>query len=278
MLQAIDAMKKTLNDVKLLENINFQIAVDHNVRRKCEMLDAVKQLYRWTQGGEKPTLNAADVFNPHSGPDKTNIYYLFKELRKGMPWEIRRDYLVLPFALTLTLFDSLNSLFPCPEVTRGIMLNQKFINILTLPKYRPEVSEAEAKAKNERYLRQLEQFEEDFEALYADLSVFFARIIDPEKDQVVKEIHETKVATKKVAAKVLENDKPASFKAQEDALKLWDEYRGNLEVKTKYCVRGHRVTYADVFDYCKKRLNSLGFKNAAQFEKAVKAAKKRKNK
>lgn len=150
MLQAIDAMKKSLDNIDLLANISLQIAVDHNVRRKLDMLTAVKQLYRWKQGGEKPELNAASVFNPHDGIDKTNIYYIFKELRKGMPWEIRRDYLVIPFALTLTLFDTLNTLFPCPEVTRGMMLNQRFINKITLPKYRPDISASEAQEKRDR--------------------------------------------------------------------------------------------------------------------------------
>lgn len=275
MLQAIDAMKKSLDNLDLLANISLQIAVDHNVRRKLDMLTAVKQLYRWKQGGEKPELNAASVFNPHDGLDKTNIYYIFKELRKGMPWEIRRDYLVLPFAITLTLFDTLNSLFPCPEVSRGMMLNQRFINKITLPKYRADISELEAQEKRERYMRELDDLERDFEKLYEDLALFFTRQIDPEKDEVVKDIHDAKVAAKKAANILGANEVPASFATQERALKIWDEFRNNIEVKNKYTTKGHRIAYKDVFDYCKKMLLEAGIKSARDFEKVVKAAKKR---
>lgn len=103
--QAIEAAKRSLDYNAIREDIDMQTAADHNTRRKVEMIDALYQLYAYLHGdGDAPTAVASQKFNPYYGPDRTNIYYVFKELKKGMPWEIRRDYLVTPTALTLARF------------------------------------------------------------------------------------------------------------------------------------------------------------------------------
>lgn len=276
MMMAIESARKTMTADKIKENIDLKIAADFNSKRKSDMIVSLQQLYRYLHGdGKRPDILASDAFDPSKGVKAPNIYYCFKEIKKGMPWEIRRDYFVEPIALTLVMLDMANSFFPCPEVSNAIIIFQGFVNIITRPVKRPGLSAAEEAAKRADYMRKIERFEEQITDMYRALSVHFAELENPDRNPVAKAVLETDKRTEKMARKMkLPGKNKVSFKAQNEALALWNEYRHNPCVAAKAGKR--KAAFVDVFDFAKHRLTELGFECAEAFKEAVKAAQKRK--
>lgn len=275
-MQAVNAMKNALDTKGIEKNLDLEIAARHNIRRKMRMIKSMKGLYRYLHGnGPKPNMLPSVEFNPFEGPDRTNIHYMIKTMSACPPWDLQKDVLVAPTAITLLMVEAASKLFPCPQVFRLTLLVQEFVNRWTLPKLRPEWDEAELNHQIEKYKADMEKFEERFKSAFAEMSVYFGGIERPERNPVVKKIDETHKRTKKLSEKLCPSEENASFVAQEKALAIWNEYRNNTEVKMRYCKPRHRITYADVFDYCKRSLIDLGFMSAAAFEKAVKARNKR---
>jgi len=275
-MQAVNAMKAALDTKGIESNLDLEIAARHNLRRKLKMIKSMQELYRFLHGnGHKPNLLPSVAFNPFEGPDKANIHYMIKAMSSCPPWELQKDLLVAPAAATLLMVEVASKLFPAPPVFRLTLLVQEFVNRWTMPKFRPEWSNKELKHEIERYMSDMEKFEERFKMTFAELSVYFGSLESPEKNPTEKKITETHKNAKTVAEKVCGKDPNASFVAQEKALRIWREYKASPEVKTKYCTKDHHVTYADVFDYCKRQISDLGFKTSATFTKALKAAQKR---
>ena len=269
--QAIEAAKRSLDYKAIREDIDMQTAADHNTRRKVAMIDALYQLYAYLYSdGDAPTALASQKFNPYDGPDRTNIYYVFKELKKGMPWEIRRDYLVTPTALTLVMLDTANRLFPSPVVTDAMLTYQGFVNLWTLPRHRPEETEAQAAAKREDYMRKLANCEEKITAMYERLSAYFASIENPERDPVKKKIDETHTNAKKIAKKLKIKENEPALAAKKKALAIWEKNRHSITLAKK----GQKTTYAFVFGKFRRRLERLGIRDAESFKKAIGTAQK----
>ena len=270
--QAIEAAKRSLDYNAIREDIDMQTAADHNTRRKVAMIDALYQLYAYLYSdGDAPTALASQKFNPYDGPDRTNIYYVFKELKKGMPWEIRRDYLVTPTALTLVMLDTANRLFPSPVVTDAMLTYQGFVNLWTLPRHRPEETEAQAAAKREDYMRKLANCEEKITAMYERLSAYFTSIENPERDPVKKKIDETHMNAKTIARKLkIKEDEPA-LAAKKKALAIWEKNR----FAPGLAVKGRKATYIQVFEKCKTQLARLGINDAETFKNVIAATQKR---
>lgn len=271
--QAIEAAKRTLDGEAIRRDIGLQLAADHNIRRKINMIDSLNQLYGYLHGnGEAPAIMASRAFNPFEGQDRTNIYYMFKELRKGMPWELRRDYLVLPAALTIVMLDLANHLFPSPTVSAATLTFQGFLNLITLPVDRSGISQWEAADKKRHYMHQLDIYEEKLTTAYENLSTHFAAIENPNRNPVAKAVFDTDTRTKKMAAKMkLEDETRASFVAQKRAYEIWMRCRSNPAV----AVKGRKPTFAAVFDYCKIALKELGLNSTPAFKKAIEAYQKR---
>jgi len=275
-MQAVNAMKNALDTEGLEKDLDLELAARHNLRRKLRMTKSMQELYRFLHGnGPKPKMLPSEEFNPFEGIDKANIHYLIKAMSAVPPWELRKDVLVAPTAVTLLMVEVASKLFPGPPVFRFRLLVEEFINRWTMPKFRREWDDAELEEQVTRYKTDMLAFENRFKERYAELSVYFGSLEDPAKNPVEKKIGETHKNAKAVAEKVCGKEPNASFVAQEKAYKLWLEYRDNLEVKAKYCTKDHHISYADVFDYCKKQIRELGFKSAKSFEKACKANAKR---
>jgi len=275
-MQAVNAMKAALDTEGLTKGLDLDLAARHNIRRKLRMIKSMQELYRYLHGnGPRPRMLPSEEFNPCEGIDKTNLHYLIKAMSAVPPWELRKDVLVIPTALTLLMIETAIKLFPGPHVLRYKLLVDEFINRWTLPKFRREWDDKELEEQIARYKSDMLGFENRFKERYAELSVYFGGIEDPDKNPVEKKINETHKNAKAVAEKVCGKEPTASFVAQEKAYELWKTYKDNVQVKTMYCKRYHRVSYADVFDYCKRELIELGFKTAKSFEIACKAAAKR---
>jgi len=276
--QAITATMKSLNTVGIRKDIGLTIAADHNTRRKIEMIEALNQLYAYKSGnGPFPTVVASKVFDPHEGTEKSNIYFIFKELKKGMPWEIRRDLLILPTALTFVMLDMAKRMFPSPAVYQATMVSEAFLNQWTLPKYHPELSEKEQAEKREYYMQKLAYHEERLNIAYEELSRYFAEIENPSQNQATMKIDETHRQTKRIAAKVCGREKQLSAFAKKRVLEIWTKYQEEPNARTK----GRRTSYAGVFDYCKRTLMDLGVADANELEKVVRsqlASKRRRQK
>jgi len=256
-MQAVNAMKNALDTEGLERDLDLEIAVRHNVRRKLRMIKSMKELYRFLHGnGPKPHLLPSEAFNPYEGVDKANIHYLIKAMSTIPPWELRKDVLVVPAAVTILMIEIASKLFPCPEVFKLRLVVEEFINRWTMPKFRSEWDEEELKRQIVKYTSDMTAFEDKFKSAFSSLSIYFGSIEDPSKNPVTKKINETHKNAKAIAEKVCGKEPKASFVAQVKAYDIWLEYRNNIEIKAKYCAKSHRITYADVFDYCKKRGSS----------------------
>ena len=274
MLSAIDAMRRSLETLDHFDpDDDLLIAAKFNVRRKARMINAMRRYYAYQRGnGPKPEMMPSQAFDPTFGPEKTNIYYFFKELKKKLPWELDHNLLVEPIAYTLIMLDIANRLYPCPIVSKGMITFKDLVNLLTIRAFNVEETEEANQRKREGYFKRIEMLETDMRQFYTDMSNHFAEIENPEKNPVTREIHETHETTKKVAhrLKVDAAEKRSSSVAQKRALEMWEKNRRNPAA----CMSGRKTSYASVFDLCKGVLAPLGIDSAQAFEKAVRAALK----
>lgn len=276
-MQTVNAMKRTLDTTALEKDIDLEIAGRHNLRRKLRMIRSMQQLYAHLHGNAPmPRLLPSETFDPFEGADKTNIHYMFKSMTAVPPWELRRDLLVEPTAVTLRMLEVAAKLFPAPQVFALTLLMEEFINRWTLPKRRREWSDEDAAHEFASYRADMDKLEERMKKAYADLSIYFGGIESPEKNPVEKKITETHKRTKALAEKFCAKEENASFVAQEWAHDRWVEFRNSPEAKARYCTKDHRLNHADCFDYFKRQAMARGFRTAAQFDKAIDAAQKRK--
>jgi len=276
-MQAVNAMKNSLDTEGLEKDLELELAARHNLRRKLRMTKAMQELYRFLHGnGPKPRMLASEEFNPFEGLDKANIHYLIKAMSTVPPWELRKDVLVAPTAVTLLMVEVASKLFPGPPVFRYRLLVEEFINRWTMPKFRREWDDTELEEQVTKYKADMQSFEERFKERYAELSVYFGSLEDPAKNPVEKKIGETHKNAKAVAEKVCGKEPTASFVAQEWAYDRWIEFRNNPVAKTQYCTKRHRLNHDDCYDFNKRQALERGFKTAAQFDRAINAAQKRK--
>lgn len=276
MLNAIDAMRRSLETQEQFDpDRDLVIAAKFNARRKEKMIVAMREYYACQHGqGPRPDTLPSKAFNPNEGRERTNIYYIFKELKKRLPWELNHNILIEPIAYTLVMLDVANKLYPCPILTRGMITFQGLVNLLTISEFNPEPSPEANQRKRDDYFRKIDKAESDMTQFYADMATYFAEIECPDKNPVAKEIHETYATTKRVAhrLKVDAAEKRPSAVAQEKALKLWEAYRRDPSA----CVKGRKATHSSVFTLCKRDLAHVGITNVEAFKKAIDLAQKRK--
>jgi len=272
-MQAVNAMKNALDTEGLEKDLDLELAARHNLRRKLRMTKSMQELYRFLHGnGPKPKMLPSEEFNPFEGLDKANIHYLIKAMSAVPPWELRKDVLVAPTAVTLLMLEVAAKLFPGPPVFRFRLLVEEFINRWTMPKLRREWDDAELEEQVTKYKADMLSFEDRFKERYAELSVYFGSLEDPAKNPVEKKIGETHKNAKAVAEKVCGKEPTASFVAQEKAYELWKKFKDNPVAKSIYCKKRHRLSHADCFDFNKRRAAEIGFTTARSFDKAVRAA------
>jgi len=276
-MQAVNAMKTALDTEGLEKNLDLEIAVRHNLRRKIRMIKSMQGLYRHLRGnGPKPHTLPSEAFDPFEGVDRANVHYLIKAMSAQPPWELQKELLVVPTAVTLMMLEVAAKLFPAPPVFRHRLLVEEFINRWTLPKFRPEWDKKELQRQIDKYTGDMENFEERFKASYAELSIYFGSLENPEKNPTEKKIDETHKRTRKMSEKLCPAEENASFVAQEWAYERWLEFKKNPVAKTQYCTKRHRLNHDDCYDFNKRQAVEHGFKTAAQFDRAINAAQKRK--
>lgn len=271
-LKSIEETRLRRREMPSMDELDLRVAVAHNIRRKRRMLLAIQQLddHR-RRNGALPEVLPSVAFDPCEGGDRTNIYYVFKALKRGMPWEINRELLVEPTALTFDVLDLADELFPSPVVTRARLVLKEFVKLWALPKERPGLCEREKAAKRRQYMRRLDEYEGKMTDVYLSLSVHFRSIEEPQKDPLTKKIDETNRRTKGIAGKVGVGDPKPSAVTQERAVEIWNRYRLDSCVVEK----GRKTTYAMVYDYCRRQLNDMGIRSAAVFRKVIRAYRQR---
>jgi len=275
---AVNAMKQSLDIPMANKDVDLEIAVSFNLKRKYSMIQSVQELYAYLHGnGPKPTMMPSEAFCPVGSQEAINIHYFFKYMANTPPWDLHKELLVLPVAATMLLIDIMTELFNDVVIYRYRMLVMGFIDRWARPKLRAQWTDKELENEIIQYNADMKKFEEQFRLMYGELSSFFLWLEKPETNPVRKEISETHKHARKIAKKILGEEPKASYIAQEEAYRIWTEYKNSPEVKTKYCNKDHRVTYADIFDYCQKQLYRLGFRTAEKFEKAILSVKKRKS-
>lgn len=273
---AIEAAARDIDQTALREDIHMRIAADHVVDCKLKMIDAVNDLHAHLHGNAPaPCVRASVRFNPNEPENRASLHYIFKALYSGMPWEVPIRHLVAPLAMSLVLQDLLDELFPCPAVTDAKYAYQRFVDLIAMPVYREGVADPERARQRDHYFREMEWCENELKRVYAELSKHFLALEEPRTNPDRGKFEKIYRNTESLADEFCVKEKPASFVVQEKALVLWKQYKNSTEVKARCCRKDHRVTYADVYDHCRRLLNDLGVASAAAFEKAVTAALRR---
>lgn len=270
MLNAIDAMRRSLETQEQFDpDRDLVIAAKFNARRKEKMIIAMREYYACQHGqGPRPDTLPSKAFNPNEGRERTNIYYIFKELKKRLPWELNHNILIEPIAYTLVMLDIANRLFPCPTVTKGMISFKDLVNLLTIRRFNPEETEEENRRKREGYFKRIDALETDIRQFYVDMSNYFTELEDPDKNPKAKTLHNIDTRTAKMAAKmkVDERNKTLSATAQKIAYNLWNDHKHDLGLG----IKGRKNGYSDLFDKYRSQLEKHGIKTVSDFRRAVK--------
>ena len=270
MMNAIDAMRRSLETQEQFDpDDDLLIASKFNVRRKARMINAMRRYFAYRHGnGPKPEMMPSQAFDPTLGPEKTNIYYFFKELKKRLPWELNHNILIEPIAYTLVMLDIANRLFPCPTVTKGMISFKDLVNLLTIRRFNPEETEEENRRKREGYFKRIDALETDIRQFYVDMSNYFTELEDPDKNPKAKTLHNIDTRTAKMAAKmkVDERNGALSATAQKIAYNLWNDHNHDLGLG----IKGRKNGYSDLFDKYRSQLEKHGIKTVSDFRRAVK--------
>jgi len=266
---------ESFDEQALRRLIDLRIAVDHNMRRKLNAIRAIDELASHRFGnGPAPSLLPSACLNPNETAEKTNLYYLFKALGMTPSWDIPNELLIEPYCLTHRLLDRIDRHFPCEESRSLRHLLEELFNTLLLPKLHAEWSDQERADRIARHAWDMNSFRSRFHEQYTKLTIRLETIENPDSAPERKMIRETHETVTKIARSICKKKRFLSRLAQDKALDIWNTYKENLEVKNKYCEKHHRVSYAHVFDYCKRQIMELGIKTPEEFEKAVRAAQK----
>ena len=269
-MQAVYSIKESLKqDTSVIEkNNDLVIATNHAIRRSLKQIKVVKEWYAYHCGkSDRPRVSIAGEFNPYEGPDKTNLYYLFKAMKSCMPWDLDKEILLQPTAITLLKLDFTEACFPSKEVITLKSVIQEFINRWTLPKYRADWTAKKEQYELDRYERDMDHLQEKLTDAYRDLSNYFARLENPDSDPVKKMVGQTYTNVKKISKKLGVKNEYTGKAAREKALKIWRQAQTDPRVLS-LCA-SHRVSYANVFVVYKKEITALGYTTTSKFKSAV---------
>ena len=274
---AVDELKNELDMAFLGEMLPARIAADHMTSLFSSMFGGVGALHDHLHlNGPEPEIRASELFTATTQPNDQSIYYFFKQLQSGMPWELPVNQFVAPVAVAFRLFDTLDERFPSPAATDARHVLEHLANLIGCPVERPGLSAKERQLKRERFFGEVHLCETKLRDAFEALSQYFLGLEEPRKDPARATLNAIHKNTMTLADELrMHKEKPASFVTQEKALDVWNRYKSSVEVKAKYCQKKHRVTYADVYDHCKHQLNGIGINSAKAFEKAVLGASRR---
>ena len=144
LVAAARKLSKTIHTPENKRRHDLEVALNHNCRRKHNMLDAMDELYAYIHGkGEIPTMLPSVAFNPGETLERTNLYYIFKEIKQFDPWKLPRSVFTEQMALTFAVIENLEKNFPSKLSSKFKMQIDRFYNLLFLPRFHPEYSDAE---------------------------------------------------------------------------------------------------------------------------------------
>ena len=177
---AVDELKNELDMAFLGEMLPARIAADHMTSLFSSMFGGVGALHDHLHlNGPEPEIRASELFTATTQPNDQSIYYFFKQLQSGMPWELPVNQFVAPVAVAFRLFDTLDERFPSPAATDARHVLEHLANLIGCPVERPGLSAKERQLKRERFFGEVHLCETKLRDAFEALSQYFLGLEEP---------------------------------------------------------------------------------------------------